>query len=73
MAYCMYWAIYMKDNTVVIAGKMGGGAYREGTSQGYMQEGQMPGGMNYTQPGTSALQMVGIMCYWQNMLKAVDV
>ena len=45
---------------VVVAGKMGGSAYGDTSSQGFiMQEGQMPGGMNYPQQGSSGLPMVG--------------
>ena len=45
---------------VVVAGKMGGSAYGDNTSQAFiMQEGQIPGGMNYPQQGSSGLTMVG--------------
>ena len=51
----------MTDYEVVVTGKMPGSGYREGTAQGYMLEGQIPGAMSYPQQGSSAAQMVGII------------
>ena len=48
-------------DVVFTAGKMPGSGYREGTPQGYMLEGQIPGTMTYPQQGSSAAQMVRII------------